>query len=71
MKAIHHPRLAAYALLFALRTSAIAAPADLDSTFGIAGKVTTDLGSGIDSGEAVVVQINGQPVAEAAFALRM
>jgi uncharacterized delta-60 repeat protein len=63
---IHHTRLGAVALLacatLALPGAAVAAPGDLDATFGSDGKVTTDFG-GSDGASAVAIQSDGRIVA--------
>ena len=40
--------------------AAYAADGDLDGTFGTGGKVTTDIGSAADSGNAVAIQTDGR-----------
>ncbi|MGI8603944.1 MAG: hypothetical protein ACR2OZ_13240 [Verrucomicrobiales bacterium] len=54
--------LAAASLLCLLAPPAHAAPGDLDATFGTGGKVTTDFGSGGDSGRSMAVQSDGKIV---------
>ena len=50
-------------LLLAVPGSALAAPGDIDASFGASGKVTTDIGSGNDVADAVAVQADGMIVA--------
>ncbi len=49
-------------LLGVYATPAMAAPGDLDPSFGTGGKVTTELSRGPDTANAVVVQTNGRIV---------
>jgi uncharacterized delta-60 repeat protein len=46
-----------------LAPAALAAPGDLDPTFGTGGKVTTDFAGGFDEAHALVVQPDGKVVA--------
>jgi uncharacterized delta-60 repeat protein len=52
----------AFALLLALSGLAQAAPGDLDRSFGLDGKLTTDFAGGDDLGRAVAVQVDGKIV---------
>jgi uncharacterized delta-60 repeat protein len=54
--------LGAVAALVVLPFAAFTAPADLDTGFGTAGKVTTDFGGRNDLGQSVVVQSDGKIV---------
>ncbi|MDZ4405029.1 MAG: delta-60 repeat domain-containing protein, partial [Prosthecobacter sp.] len=56
-------RLPFLAMWMALMAGGIhAAPGDLDTLFGTAGKVTTSIGGGDDRGHAVVMQSDGKLV---------
>ncbi|MFD0273974.1 calcium-binding protein [Kitasatospora sp. NPDC127111] len=50
-------------LALSLPAVAVAAPGDLDPTFGTGGRVTTDFGGGEDDADAVAVQSDGKIVA--------
>lgn len=58
MKIIRYARLFAALLLAPL--SGLAAPGDLDTTFGETGKVITPIGSGYDNATSVAVQSDGR-----------
>ncbi|MFC5662086.1 calcium-binding protein [Kitasatospora misakiensis] len=49
-------------LVLAVPGAALAAPGDLDPTFGTGGRVTTDFGGGSDEAHGVVVQADGKIV---------
>jgi uncharacterized delta-60 repeat protein len=55
--------VAAILLVALLAASAQAAPGDLDTSFGIGGKVVIDFGPGSNSAAAVVLQLDGKIVA--------
>src|SRR5437870_162122 len=57
------PLLTVAAMLSISAVPVIAAPGDLDPSFGSGGKVTTSLGSSADVAQALVVQRDGKLVA--------
>ena len=67
------PALALVVFQVILAPAAMAAPGDLDPTFGVGGKVTTDFalnGGSDDDGEDAVLQPDGKIVVVRDFVLR-